>query len=254
MRAAQGGTAISNTVLFICEHGSAKSVVAAAHFNRLAAQQGIALRAISRGTDPDAEMHPVALAGLRRDGLEPTGQPRQLVDADLQDAARVVAFGELPAHFPLPASAEIWTVPPVSENYELSRDSVVERVRQLLQGLEPQPSMNRRAVERYLDGFRRSDHKQILECLTDDVEWTIPGAFHLVGKAAFDAEIENPAFVGSPIIETRRIVEEADVVVVEGTVSASKADGGTLNLVFCDVFVMRAGSIRHLTSYLMELK
>ena len=27
----------SKTVLFVCEHGAAKSVVAAAHFNRLAA-------------------------------------------------------------------------------------------------------------------------------------------------------------------------------------------------------------------------
>lgn len=115
-------------------------------------------------------------------------------------------------------------------------------------------TQNKLTVERYLDGFRKSDHHQILACLTDDVEWIIPGAFHLVGKAAFDAEIENPAFVGSPIIETHRLVEEADVVVAEGTVRASKADGGTLNLAFCDVFVMRAGLVRHLTSYLMEVR
>ena len=113
---------------------------------------------------------------------------------------------------------------------------------------------NKRTVERYLDGFRKSDHQQILSCLTDDVEWVIPGGFHLVGKAAFDGEIENPAFVGSPTIETTRLVEEADVVVAEGTVLARKADGGTLNLAFCDVFLMRGGLIRHLTSYLMETK
>jgi ketosteroid isomerase-like protein len=113
---------------------------------------------------------------------------------------------------------------------------------------------NKRTVERYLDGFRRSDHQQILSCLTDDVEWVIPGAFHLVGKKAFDGEIENPAFVGSPTIETKRLVEEGEVVVAEGTVRASKADGGLLNAVFCDVFLMRAGLIRHLTSYLMELR
>jgi ketosteroid isomerase-like protein len=57
---------------------------------------------------------------------------------------------------------------------------------------------NRQTIERYLDGFRRSDHGQILSCLTDDIEWVIPGAFHLSGKRAFDAEIENPAFAGSP--------------------------------------------------------
>jgi hypothetical protein len=35
-----------------------------------------------------------------------------------------------------------------------------------------------------------------------------PGAFHLRGKAAFDGEIENDAFVGRPTIRVTRLVEE----------------------------------------------
>ena len=34
------------TVVFVCEHGAAKSVVAAAHFNRMARERGLAVRAI----------------------------------------------------------------------------------------------------------------------------------------------------------------------------------------------------------------
>ena len=49
----------------------------------------------------------------------------------------------------------------------------------------------KRLVEAYFDGFRRSDHDQILACLTDDVVWDLPGFKHLTGKAAFDGEIEN---------------------------------------------------------------
>jgi uncharacterized protein len=75
---------------------------------------------------------------------------------------------------------------------------------------------NKKVVERYLDGFRRSDHEQILCCLTEDVEWDMPGALHLLGKDAFDKEIENDAFAGSPTITVTRMVEENDVVVVEG--------------------------------------
>ena len=41
---------------------------------------------------------------------------------------------------------------------------------------------NKATIERYMEGFRRSDHVQILSCLTDDVEWEIPGAFHVRGK------------------------------------------------------------------------
>ena len=115
-------------------------------------------------------------------------------------------------------------------------------------------SRNKATVERYIDGFNRSDHPLILSCLTDDVEWEIPGAFHLVGKAAFDAEIENPAFVGRPTVTVTRMVEENDVVVAEGTVRAMRKEGGHLNVVFCDVFLMREGGIRHLTSYLAEVK
>jgi ketosteroid isomerase-like protein len=115
-------------------------------------------------------------------------------------------------------------------------------------------SANKRTVERYLEGFRRSDHAMVLSCLTDDVEWVLPGAFHLRGREQFDAEIENPAFSGSPVIETTRLVEEGDVVVAEGTIAARRADGASLRLVFCDVFLMRDGLIRHLTSYLMEVR
>ena len=52
---------------------------------------------------------------------------------------------------------------------------------------------NKKTIERYLDGFSKSDHEQILSCLTEDVEWEMPGAFHHVGKRAFDKEIENDA-------------------------------------------------------------
>lgn len=113
---------------------------------------------------------------------------------------------------------------------------------------------NKATVERYMDGFRQSNHEQILSCLTGDVEWEMPGAFHLAGKEAFDKEIENDAFVGSPTITITRMVEENDVVVAEGAVQAKRKDGGLLNAVFCDVFAMENARIRRLTTYLAELK
>jgi ketosteroid isomerase-like protein len=113
---------------------------------------------------------------------------------------------------------------------------------------------NKRTIEKYMAGFRVSDHQQILSCLTDDVEWEIPGMFHSKGKAAFDKEIENEAFVGSPDIAVSRLIEEGDVVVAEGSVRAQKRDSGALTLRFCDVFIMQAAKIKRLTSYLMEIK
>lgn len=113
---------------------------------------------------------------------------------------------------------------------------------------------NKRTVETYIDGFNKSDHEQILSCLTDDIVWEMPGAFHLVGKASFDKEIENDAFVGSPTITLVRMIEENDVVVAEGAVRCNRKDGGLLNAVFCDVFFMQDAKIKRLTTYLAELR
>lgn len=115
-------------------------------------------------------------------------------------------------------------------------------------------SGNKKTVERYLDGFRKGDHEQVLFCLTEDVIWDLPGIFHLVGKQEFDKEIENPTFQGRPDIAVSRTTEENDVVIVEGTVRAQKANDEFLNLEFVDVFEMRNGKNCRLISYLMEVK
>jgi uncharacterized protein len=113
---------------------------------------------------------------------------------------------------------------------------------------------NKRTVERYMEGFRQTDRAQILSCLTDDVEWLVPGAFQVRGKQEFDKHIVDEGFVGSPLITVSRLTEEDDVVVAEGSVRTERSDGAVMNLAMCDVFEMRGGKIRRLTSYLMEVK
>jgi uncharacterized protein len=113
---------------------------------------------------------------------------------------------------------------------------------------------NKRIIERYMAGFRATDHAVILSCLTDDVEWEIPGMLHSRGKAAFDKEIENDAFVGHPDIVVTRMIEEGNVVMAEGSVRTQKRGGGEMRLRFCDVFVMEAGKIKRLTSYLTDFR
>jgi ketosteroid isomerase-like protein len=87
---------------------------------------------------------------------------------------------------------------------------------------------NKRTIETYMDGFRKTDRPQILSCLTDDVEWVIPGAFHVRGKDDFAKHIVDEGFVGHPLITVSRLTEEDNVVVAEGSVRAPKQDGGWL--------------------------
>ncbi|HEY5614514.1 MAG TPA: nuclear transport factor 2 family protein [Bacteroidota bacterium] len=109
-------------------------------------------------------------------------------------------------------------------------------------------------VETYMDGFRATDHAKILSCLTDDVVWDMPGFFHHEGKEAFDKEIENPNADGNPAITITRLVEEGNIVVAEGTVTANMKAGAQLDAVFCDVFHFTNGKISKLTTYLMFQK
>ncbi len=113
---------------------------------------------------------------------------------------------------------------------------------------------NKQVVEKYIDGFNKSDHAQILSCLTEDIDWTIFGYLKLHGKEAYDKEIENPAFTGSPRLEIIRLVEEDDVIMAELIGEAQKADGTTFRMAMAEVFVMKDGLIDERKAYVFELK
>lgn len=123
------------TVLFVCLHGSAKSVIAAAHFRRLAAARGIAVEARSAGLEPDAAIPPRVVDGLLADGIDVRGlRPQAPAAADVAEAGTVVTFAcELG---PLATGArriERWDdVPAVSEDFGRARDIIVARVSRLL--------------------------------------------------------------------------------------------------------------------------
>jgi arsenate reductase (thioredoxin) len=121
-------------IVFVCEHGAAKSILAAAYFNKLAGERGLNLRAIARGTNPDQALSQQAVTGLHEDGLTPTESvPRKLSLAEVQSAQRIITFCELPVEYDQKAQLEFWEdVPPVSKNYEKARDAIIERISHLL--------------------------------------------------------------------------------------------------------------------------
>jgi protein-tyrosine-phosphatase len=131
--------ASASTIVFVCEHGSAKSVIAAAHFNRLAVARGLPFHAVARGTNPDPEVSAGVLNGLAADGLRVNLEPPALVSTkDVQGAARTVTIAaELPPPVAAKATSVIkWDdVPPVSENYARAREAIVRHVAELLQQL-----------------------------------------------------------------------------------------------------------------------
>lgn len=108
-------------------------------------------------------------------------------------------------------------------------------------------------VEEYFGGFRVSDHPQILATLTEDVEWVIHGHRATVGKADFDAEIENPAFTGTPELDVQRVFEDGGIVVTTGGGRGSTVEHGPFRFVFNDLFTFRGGLIARVDSYVVPL-
>lgn len=124
------------TVVFVCEHGAAKSVIAAAWFNKLAAERHLPFHAIARGTTPQEELSESAVAGLRRDGVAfPSDKPRELTDRDASDAVRVVAFCPLPEAIK-PSHLDSFDVPAPKDGYEQSRNAIRRHVEALLDELQ----------------------------------------------------------------------------------------------------------------------
>jgi arsenate reductase (thioredoxin) len=131
----------NQSILFVCEHGSAKSVIAAAHFNRLAEQRKLPYRAIARGINPDPEIPQQVRVDLAKDGLDVAAWKPQLVaEKDVREAARVVTFGcKLPFPEKITAGKLVdWQdVPSTSEDYERARTVIVDKIEALLKTLTP---------------------------------------------------------------------------------------------------------------------
>jgi ketosteroid isomerase-like protein len=116
-------------------------------------------------------------------------------------------------------------------------------------------SENVDTVHRYLDGFRKNDHEQILSCLTDDIEWTVFGAFNLHGKQAYDKAIDGaPEFIDPPELNVVRMVEQDNVVMAELTGTAKRTAGGEMRMSMAEVFVMRGGKIAERRAWVTVLQ
>jgi arsenate reductase (thioredoxin) len=128
-----------HTILFVCEHGSAKSIIAAAHFNDLANKNGLPYRAIARGVHPDKDIPLHVKSGLAAERLDIRGwQPKRFSEDDALRSDRVITLGcMLPtAKSVVMRKAQEWNdVPSPSENYQNASRAIAERVGLLLREL-----------------------------------------------------------------------------------------------------------------------
>jgi protein-tyrosine-phosphatase len=120
-------------VLFVCLHGAAKSVLAAADFERLARERGLDLRADFAGTEPDPAIAPRVAQTLLAEGVDlGDRRPRRVTRADVERASRVVAFGCDLGALVAGARVEQWDVPAVGDDFQKARAAIDARLVRLL--------------------------------------------------------------------------------------------------------------------------
>lgn len=112
---------MTETVLFLCPHGAAKSVLAAALLQRLVEERGLPLQAACAGTEPDPTIAPHVSALLAQEGLTlPLERPELVTAEQIAQADHVISLGcavdELPHR---PARWELWDdIPPPSQDLQ----------------------------------------------------------------------------------------------------------------------------------------
>ena len=126
-------------VVFVCEHGAAKSVLAAAELERMAKERGLSLSIVARGTNIDPELAPSVVNGLRADGLKPgLAKPVKVEAKDLEGAIKVITFGpDLSGLLPKGTRSLDWSATPSpGQNYAGARDYIRKELETLIQQLE----------------------------------------------------------------------------------------------------------------------
>ena len=130
---------MTQTILFLCPHSAAKSVLAAAYFQRLAGQHRLDVRADFAGTEPDAAISPAVAELLHSEGIDVTGyMPRRITAEELAQAWRVISLGCQVDHLAPPQlTVEQWDdVPPPSQDLAAAKNIILARVERLVAELK----------------------------------------------------------------------------------------------------------------------
>lgn len=130
-------TRAMRTFIFACIHNAGRSQMAAAFFNRLA--QPEEARAVSAGTHPAAQVHPVVVEAMLEVGIDlSAAKPRKLTPELAAGAEMLITMGCGEA-CPFVPGVEIvdWPLPdPRGQDLgavRVTRDEIARRVRGLLE-------------------------------------------------------------------------------------------------------------------------
>lgn len=126
------------TVLFVCRHGAAKSVLAAEDLRIIAAERGYRIASAAAGVEPSGQVSPAVVQALADEGVDVDRlRPRRVTQAALSSAWRVITFNLDPTELPIAVQGvERWDdVPAVGEDFEGARAAIGSHLERFVEGL-----------------------------------------------------------------------------------------------------------------------
>lgn len=130
---------MKRTILFLCPHSAAKSVLAAAYCQRLATCYGLDWQITFAGTEPDDQIMPAVAELLQAEGLDiPHTPPQRVTPTELTAASYIISLGcDLSDLAPPNLPIETWDdIPPPSQNLLGARDLILAKVERLVDQLK----------------------------------------------------------------------------------------------------------------------
>ena len=123
------------TIVFMCPHGGAKSVIAAAYFNQLAGRESLSCEAVAVAAEDPYDAVPDTVAEfLAREGFDVASfKPRCFTSSDLESSEKVISIDcDIED-----ATVERWDdVPKVSEDLPGSAAAIRRHVKALVDELK----------------------------------------------------------------------------------------------------------------------
>jgi arsenate reductase len=132
----QSGFGQNKKIVFVCEHGAAKSVIAAAYFNRIAKEKNIPWEAICRGRNPDKAVSQKTQELLKKNKLfNPELIPTKLTQQDVDQAQQVILLCPLPDNLTFKSILSWPGIDAVDGNFDKLRDDIVLKLNPLIDSL-----------------------------------------------------------------------------------------------------------------------
>jgi protein-tyrosine-phosphatase len=123
-------------IIFVCEHGGARSTIASVYFNKLANTIHLPYQSIFRGLTPATTITKETKKGLMADGFETESlSPIALSPKDISPNTLLISLDcDAPSSF---QPFHTWKgIPAISEDYNVSRNTIVNLLKDLINELK----------------------------------------------------------------------------------------------------------------------